>query len=132
MPAVTPAEVQTGPSRTKMASRSTSISGWRVSRIGHHHQWVVARRPSSRPSRARIIAPVQIATIRRARRAALATWARSASSSSAAVVPWPPQTTSVSIGWASARASPKVRSTPSRSPEVVVTVPGRAARSETA
>ena len=47
MPAVTPAEVQTGPSRTKIGSGSTRTAGKRRASSAQHDQWVAARRPSS-------------------------------------------------------------------------------------
>ena len=51
MPAVTPAEVHTLPSRTKIGSGSTSIAGYLACNSLARAQWVVTRRPSSRPGR---------------------------------------------------------------------------------
>ena len=56
---MTPAEVATLPSRTKIRSGSTITFGCRSARAAHHAQWVVARRPSSRPAVASSSAPVQ-------------------------------------------------------------------------
>ena len=98
MPAVTPAEVITSPSRTKIGSGSTSTSGWRRASSAHHAQWVVARRPSSSPARASRKAPVQTDATRRERAAAARSQPTSRSSSPAAATPVPPGTSSVSIG----------------------------------
>ena len=43
--AVTPAELNMLPSRTKMRSGSTMASGWRVANSSANCQWVVTRRP---------------------------------------------------------------------------------------
>ncbi len=51
MPAVTPADVRTLPSATKIGSGSTSTCGKRRASSSHHAQCVVTRRPSSRPAR---------------------------------------------------------------------------------
>lgn len=50
MPAVTPAEVAIGPSRTKIGSGSTWTSGYRRANVPQTRQWVVARRPASSPA----------------------------------------------------------------------------------
>ena len=59
-PRVTPAEVNSVPSRTKIASGSTVIAGYARPSSPACRQWVVARRPSSSPAAARTKAPVQI------------------------------------------------------------------------
>ena len=51
IPAVTPAEVYTSPSRTKIGSASTSTSGWRSASSAQLAQCVVARRPFEQPGR---------------------------------------------------------------------------------
>ena len=76
-----PAEVQIPWSATKMRSSSTRVSGKRRASSRADIQWVVARRPRSRPASARTKAPVQIAPIRRVAGAA----ARSRSSISGEV-----------------------------------------------
>ena len=71
MPAVTPADVQTLPSRTKMRSRFHRVCGWfRLSR-SHADQCVVARLPSSSPAAASTNAPVHTDVTRRLRRASV-------------------------------------------------------------
>ena len=70
MPAVMPAEVQTGPSRTKMRSGSSRTFGKRRAKSAVRDQWVVARRPSSRPAAARTKAPEQTLATRPALAAA--------------------------------------------------------------
>ena len=50
IPAVTPADVTTSPSRTKIGSASTRTSGYRSASRSQLAQCVVARRPSSRPA----------------------------------------------------------------------------------
>ena len=52
MPAVTPAEVHTEPSRTKMGSGSTRTAGKVWASSAHTDQCVAARRPSSTPAAA--------------------------------------------------------------------------------
>src|SRR5271169_1112551 len=66
MPAVTPAEVQTGPSHTKIGSGSTRTAGKRWASLAQYIQWVAARRPSSTPAAASRNAPVQTEATRRA------------------------------------------------------------------
>ncbi len=66
MPAVTPAEVQTEPSRTKIGSDSTRTAGKRRASSAQYDQWVTARRPSSTPEAASRNAPVQTEATRRA------------------------------------------------------------------
>jgi hypothetical protein len=79
MPAVTPADVRTGPSTTKIGSRSTATAGWRRCRSSQYCQWVVARRPSSSPALASTYAPVQTDATRRARAASAPTRATTSS-----------------------------------------------------
>src|SRR5262249_28469780 len=67
IPAVTPAEVYTPPSRTKIGSGSTSIRGYCRARRSQNSQWVVASRPSSSPAAASRKAPVQTDPTPRAR-----------------------------------------------------------------
>ncbi len=64
MPAVTPAEVAMGPSRTYTGSGSISAAGWSRASWSQYAQWVVARRPSSRPASASTAAPVHTETSR--------------------------------------------------------------------
>ena len=98
MPEVTPAEVQTSPSRTKIGLGSTLSSGWRRASSAVEAQWVVTVRPSSSPARASRKAPEQTEVTRRERRAALRIQRIRPASSSALATPKPPATTSVSIG----------------------------------
>src|SRR5581483_5991057 len=72
IPVVTPAEVQTEPSRTKIASRSTSMRGYERASRSQEAQCVAARLPSRMPARAMMKAPSQIDPIRRTVRAARA------------------------------------------------------------
>ncbi len=90
MPAVTPAEVATWPSRTWTGSGSTSTDGWSRASLSQYAQWVVARRPSSRPAAASRIAPVRTDT----RRSARGPCSRSQATTPGAGfrVPWPPGT----------------------------------------
>ena len=69
IPAVTPADVHTLPSRTKIGSGSTVTLGYRRAKSSHHAQCVVARRPSSSPAAASTNAPVHTDVTRRLRRA---------------------------------------------------------------
>lgn len=94
MPAVTPAEVAIGPSRTKIGSGSTWTSGYRRANVPQTRQWVVARRPASSPASARTNAPLHTDTTRRARSAC----ARSHRTITGSVsrVPSPPGTITVS------------------------------------
>ena len=80
MPAVMPAEVHTGPSRTKMRSGSSRTRGKRRAKSAVRFQWVVARRPSSRPAAASTKAPEQTLAVRLARAAAARTKSSSAGS----------------------------------------------------
>ena len=65
MPAVTPAEVATLPSRTKIGSGSTVTAGNIRARRSQLDQWVVARRPSSSPACASTKAPEHTEVTRR-------------------------------------------------------------------
>lgn len=64
MPAVTPADVYTVPSRTKIASGSTVTPECRRARVAACRQCVTARRPSSSPARASRNAPVHTDAVR--------------------------------------------------------------------
>jgi hypothetical protein len=70
MPEVTPAEVQTRPSRRWIASAWTSTPGYSRASARAHRQWVVAVRRSSRPAAASRNAPVHTDATRCARGAA--------------------------------------------------------------
>jgi hypothetical protein len=98
MPDVTPAEVQTLPSRTKIGVGSTLSSGWRRASSSVEAQWVVTVFPSSRPAPARRKEPEHTDVTLRERRAALRIQRISSTSSSAALTPVPPATIRVSIG----------------------------------
>jgi hypothetical protein len=98
MPDVTPAEVQTSPSCTKIGFGSTSTSGWRRASSAQEDQWVVARLPSSSPARANRKLPEQTEVTRRERRAAERIQRIRSLSSTASWTPKPPATRSVSIG----------------------------------
>ena len=63
--AVTPAEVQIGPSAMKIRSSSTRTAGCSCCSRRAWAQWVVAARPSSSPASARAKAPVQTPATRR-------------------------------------------------------------------
>ncbi|SLH81326.1 Uncharacterised protein [Mycobacteroides abscessus subsp. abscessus] len=69
IPAATPAEEYTRPSRTKIASGSTRTRGYRAARSRVNFQCVVARLPSSTLSSASTNAPLQMAASRRVRAA---------------------------------------------------------------
>src|SRR5580692_1508716 len=96
MPAVTPADVQTEPSRTKIGSDSTRTSGYRLASSAQYDQWVAARRPSRTPDAASRNAPVQTEATRRALLARSLTHLTSTGSAAAASTPGPPATISVS------------------------------------
>lgn len=81
MPEVTPADVATFPSRTKMGSGSTVTAGCSRASRSQNAQWVVTRRPSRSPARASSMAPVQTDTSRSARGACAASQRVSGSSS---------------------------------------------------
>ena len=66
MPAVIPAEVQIWPSLMKIRSASSRTPGNRRAKSLLRDQWVVARRPSSRPAAAKRKAPEQTLATRRA------------------------------------------------------------------
>ena len=110
MPAVTPAEVQTGPSRTKIGSGSTRTAGKRRASSAQNDQWVAARRPSSKPVAASRTAPVQTEATRRAWPARVRAQSTSTGSAAAAVTPGPPAMISVSsaasAGGSGSAASP--------------------------
>src|SRR4051794_22638649 len=71
MPAAVPADVRIWPSSTYSTSGSTSMSGKRFANLSVYRQWVVARRPSSRPAWASANAPEHSLINRTPRR-----WAR--------------------------------------------------------
>src|SRR6202030_1457698 len=96
MPAVTPAEVQTEPSRTKIGSDATRTAGKRRASSAQHDQWGDARRPSRTPEAANRNAPVQTDATRRALLALALTHLTSIGSAAAASTPGPPATKSVS------------------------------------
>src|SRR6185437_6547369 len=96
MPAVTPADVQTAPSRTKIGSDSTCTAGKRRANSVQNDQWVAARRPSSTPVEASRNAPVQTEATRRAFLARRRTQSTRAASAAAASTPGPPTIRSVS------------------------------------
>jgi hypothetical protein len=98
MPAVTPADVHTSPSRTKIGSVSTVTAGYCSASAAQLDQWVTARRPSSRPASASRNAPLHTEATRRERPAAAAIQSIRPRSAHAARFPGPPTTTSVSIG----------------------------------
>ncbi len=91
MPAVTPAEVQTAPSRTKIGSGSTFMVGYRRARSPQTDQCVATRRPSNAPVAASRNAPVQTDATRCARLARCRTQSTSAGSAVAASTPGPPR-----------------------------------------
>ena len=102
MPAVTPAEVATFPSRTKIGSGRTVTSGYRAASPAQLAQCVVACRPASRPASASRNAPVQTATIRSA--PAPVRRSQPITSGTGSRVPGPPGTSSV-CGAGSSRRS---------------------------
>ena len=59
VPALTPAEVHTEPSRMNILSGSTSMSGYSAWSRSAHSQWVATLRPPSCPAAASMKAPVQ-------------------------------------------------------------------------
>lgn len=122
--ALIPAPVQTSPSRMKIGSASTSISGCAEASCRAVDQWVVARLPSSSPAAASRCAPTQTDATRRLRPASSFTrstttgstraWTRRSRSTSTE-----PGTTRVSM--LRPAASRKVRSGRTRTPAPVVT-----------
>jgi len=101
MPEATPAEVMT-PSSTKRASRSTVTSFASEARRPKAPQWVVPRRPSRRPARARSRAPVQTDAVRRAAAAVRRIQSMVSASWRTGRVPNPPGTSRRSMRGASA------------------------------
>jgi hypothetical protein len=97
IPAVTPADVHTFPSWTKIGSQSTASPGYSVRSCSSRPQCVVTRRPSRTPASASSNAPLHTDATRRAVRAACATQSTSAVAPRAAATPTPPATTSVSM-----------------------------------
>ena len=127
MPAVTPAEVETLPSRTKIGSRSTRAVGYRCWSASHTAQWVVARRPSSSPASPSRKAPLQTEVTRRARSAVRRIQDTRRASRMAARVPWPPAISSVSTGPVAWR---RLRPATNASPLEVGTAPASGASTE--
>lgn len=97
MPEDTPADVQAGPSVTKIASDRTSMEGYRFASSPQYAQCVVAARPSRYPLAASTNAPVQTDPTRRARCIASAKAGRLTIDATASKAPCPPATSSVSI-----------------------------------
>ncbi len=122
MPEVTPAEVHTRPSRTKIGSQSTRTSGCSRASCSSRAQCVVTRRPSSSPAAASRNTPLHTEATRRAP-AAAAIQDTSAASSLARSTPWPPTTTRVSVAAGSRSATPCAACT--ISPLTDLTGPGR-------
>jgi hypothetical protein len=91
-------------------------------------QWVVARRPSRRPACASRNAPLHTEAVRRARASTRRIQSIVAASRTAAAVPSPPGTNSVSIGPRSSRSEPRATSS---IPEDIRTGPALAAASST-
>lgn len=110
IPAVTPAEVASLPSRTKIGSGSTSTAGWSRARCSQTVQCVVTRCPSSSPASASSIAPVQTETSRSG--CGACSRSQSTSAGSGSRVPSPPGTRRVWGGSASARLLSGTRTRP--------------------
>ena len=117
MPDDTPAEVKTSPSRTKIASGSTVMSGNARANNPTSCQCVVARRPLRRPACARTNDPVQIEASRRVRPAIDVTASTSSGSIARLGKSSLPATMTVSADSIDAMASV----TPNRVPIEVVT-----------
>ena len=66
IPAVTPADVQTGPSRMKIGSQSTRSSGRWLASCPARLQWVVTVHPVTSPAAASRNTPLQYEVTRRA------------------------------------------------------------------
>ena len=98
MPAVTPAELHTAPSHTKMGSISTRASGNCRASSAQSCQCVTARRPSSKPAAPSTKAPVHTEPTRRAWRARAANQLSNDASRATCATPRPPATSSVSTG----------------------------------
>jgi hypothetical protein len=118
IPAVTPAEVMTLPSLTKIDSRSTMIFGKFAASSGTHRQWVAARCPSRIPVAASGKAPAHTEAMRRDDRERRAMPEMSSGSDTAARQSLGPGTIMVSIGPVT---SSRAASTARRVPEVVRT-----------
>ncbi|MOA36175.1 hypothetical protein D3C78_1576840 [compost metagenome] len=97
MPAVTPAEVQTGPSLMKIGLGSTRNCGCCSASCSQRVQCVTTRRPSSQPLAASRNAPVHTDATRRERRPCSLTQATSAGFFAASYTPQPPAINSVSL-----------------------------------
>ena len=119
MPAVTPADVQTSPSRMNTGSGSSSTCGKRCRKPSQNAQWVVARWPSSSPAAASRYAPVHTEVVRRACSDARAIQSTTTGSSTALREPSPPATRSVS--WRGGGSGSG--STASRMPLLILTWP---------
>ncbi len=118
MPELTPADVYSAPSATKIASRSIRTVGYRSASSSKNCQWVVARRPSSRPASASTKAPTHTLTTRRLRAAASLTAASRSARPIASGQVQVPGTIMVSTGPATSAAD---ASTPMRKPELLIT-----------
>jgi hypothetical protein len=99
IPVVTPAEVHTLPSTTKIASRSTAAPGTSFASRSHADQCVAQRRPSSNPAKPITNAPEHTEPIRRTTSAARCSHARTRRSRTTAVIASssPPTTSTVSV-----------------------------------
>ncbi|MNE78821.1 hypothetical protein D3C80_1752590 [compost metagenome] len=98
MPAVTPAEVQTGPSLMKIGLGSTRRRGYCCASCSHRVQCVTTRRPSSQPLAASKNAPVHTDATRRDTAACWRTQCTRPLSCVAAYIPQPPAMIRVSEG----------------------------------
>jgi hypothetical protein len=122
IPVVTPADVHTAPSRTKIALGSTVTAGNRRASSSHADQWVAARLPSSSPAAASTNAPEHTEVMRGTTRAARRSQPSSAGSLAACRIAAasPPATTTVSRRPGRIRRRSAVRT---GSPHVVVRSP---------
>ena len=103
MPAVTPAEVATFPSRTKIGSGSTVTPGYRWASLAQLAQCVVTRARPSSPASASTNVPVHTDTIRSASGACVRS--QPISSGAGARLPGPPGTITVCGVSSSARSA---------------------------
>jgi len=96
-----PADVQIAPSRVKRSS--TTSTSPRARRRSREAQWVVARRPLSRPAACSRKAPVQTESTARQLADCCRMKAISSALATSVRVPWPPGTSSTSSGGADAK-----------------------------
>ncbi len=132
--ALIPAPVQTSPSRMKIGSASTSISGCSAASWCAVDQWVVARFPSSSPAAASRCAPTQTDVTRRVREARAFTRSTSPASTTARTRRSPSASTepgTMSVSMLRPAAWSKVTSGRMRTPAAVVTGSNEAAASTT-